>query len=78
MIKDYLDAAEKAVRNIARGKNAKNYLVGIFQARINKTLLDEDIIPFSLMERGLVRDPNGVKELEAKKHETTSKKPRRK
>ena len=70
-----LDNVEKAVRNIAQGKNAKSLIVGMVQARIVKTLMEEGVIPLQLLEQGYIHDIDSIKRREDDfKNETTTNK----
>lgn len=64
-----LDSIEKAVRNIAQGKNAQTFIIGRIQARIVKTLMEEGIMPMQLIQKGIVHPLENMKELEEKKFE---------
>lgn len=60
----YLSAVEKAVRNVARGENAQNLVIGTFQARIVKTLQEEGVIPLMLIQKGYARPLEDIRMLE--------------
>ena len=50
-----LELAEKAMRNIIRGRNAKTYLVGAMQARLVRVMQEEGVVPLELIQKGLAR-----------------------